>query len=411
MALGLLTKGPVALVIPGGAMFLLCASQRQWRRFMAWALPLGPLALFFAVAAPWFVVQTWQEGLGFLSNFFFKHNLSRFDTPMEGHGGNYFYYVPVVLLSLLPHTGLLLTGLGRLRDIWRDSLLRFGLLWFLVAFVLFSFSGTKLPHYVYYGYGGLVIVLAAMADRPVRRWLALLPAPLMFGLLLALPLILTGAASHLKPDDRLLLSTLPDAFGLSYWLWCGGALVLSLALLFLRRVDVALALRSNGVFAGVAMAALLIPAIGQVQQGPIRNAAKLARDFPGPLVLYGINTPSFQTYAGRQVSKRPPQPGDLVLTLGAGNMEIFRKIILPQLVPHIITACRVSLGVCWATLVAAELIAAQKGIGAMMVDAQNFFQMAPLVLGILMIGAISLVMDAMVRAVERRATSWQEKMA
>ena len=92
-------------------------------------------------------------------------------------------------------------------------------------------------------------------------------------------------------------------------------------------------------------------------------------------------------------------------------ITIFRKIILPQLVPHIITACRVSLGVCWATLVAAELIAAQKGIGAMMVDAQNFFQMAPLVLGILMIGAISLVMDAMVRAVERRATSWQEKMA
>jgi NitT/TauT family transport system permease protein len=98
-------------------------------------------------------------------------------------------------------------------------------------------------------------------------------------------------------------------------------------------------------------------------------------------------------------------------TLGATNLEIFRKIILPQLVPHIITACRVSLGVCWATLVAAELIAAQKGIGAMMVDAQNFFQMPPLVLGILIIGAISLVMDAAVKAIERKATSWQEKMA
>ena len=98
-------------------------------------------------------------------------------------------------------------------------------------------------------------------------------------------------------------------------------------------------------------------------------------------------------------------------TLGATNLEIFRKIILPQLVPHIITACRVSLGVCWATLVAAEMIAAQKGIGAMMVDAQNFFQMAPLVLGILMIGAISLVMDGAVRAIERKATSWQEKIA
>jgi NitT/TauT family transport system permease protein len=97
-------------------------------------------------------------------------------------------------------------------------------------------------------------------------------------------------------------------------------------------------------------------------------------------------------------------------TLGATNMEIFRKIILPQLIPHIVTACRVSLGVCWATLVAAELIAAQKGIGAMMVDAQNFFQMPPLVLGILLIGAISLAMDGIVRAFERRATAWQEKL-
>ena len=90
---------------------------------------------------------------------------------------------------------------------------------------------------------------------------------------------------------------------------------------------------------------------------------------------------------------------------------MFRKIVLPQLVPHIITACRVSLGVCWATLVAAELIAARTGIGAMMVDAQNFFQMAPLVLGIILIGAISLTMDGIVRAIERRVTAWQEKMS
>ncbi len=97
-------------------------------------------------------------------------------------------------------------------------------------------------------------------------------------------------------------------------------------------------------------------------------------------------------------------------TLGSTNLELFRRIILPQLVPHIITACRVSLGVCWATLVAAELIAAQRGIGAMMVEAQNFFQMPPLILGILLIGAISLTMDGVVRMIERRVTAWQEKL-
>ncbi len=98
-------------------------------------------------------------------------------------------------------------------------------------------------------------------------------------------------------------------------------------------------------------------------------------------------------------------------TLGATNMEIFRRIIMPQLVPHIVTACRVSLGVCWATLVAAELIAARQGIGAMMVDAQNFFQMPPLVLGVILVGLIALTMDGIVRVVERRLTVWQERLA
>lgn len=98
-------------------------------------------------------------------------------------------------------------------------------------------------------------------------------------------------------------------------------------------------------------------------------------------------------------------------TLGATNTEIFRRIVLPQLLPAIVTAARVSLGVCWATLVAAELIAARRGIGAMMVDAQNFFLMPLLVLGILLIGCISLAMDGVVRLIERRMTAWQEKLS
>lgn len=314
MAMGFLTKGPIALAIPGAAVFLWCLGKRDWRLFLRWSFSIGPFLAFLVVASPWFIAQTMLEGPGFLSGFFLKHNLSRFDTPMEGHGGNYFYYLPVVLISLLPHTGLLLAALGRLREIWKDDLLRFGLLWFLVAFVLFSLSGTKLPHYVYYGYGGLIIVLASMADRPINRWLTLIPAASLFCLLLALPVLLDMTRSSMKPDDQLLLSALPDAFSTAYWLWCGGALTLSLTLLFLRRFDIHAALRVNGLLAGIAMALFLIPLVGEVQQGPIRNAALLARGLDAPLVLYGINTPSLQTYAGRAVSKRPPQAGDLILT-------------------------------------------------------------------------------------------------
>jgi 4-amino-4-deoxy-L-arabinose transferase-like glycosyltransferase len=314
MALGFLTKGPVAVVVPGGAVFLWCLSQGQWRRFFRWALDWKAIALFLAIAAPWFVAETIHEGPGFIAGFFLKQNLSRFEAPMEGHSGNYFYYVPVVLLSLLPHTGLLFSAAGRLKALWQDELMRYGLLWFALVFVLFSFSGTKLPHYVYYGYGGLVLPLARRAAATEGRWLALVPGVFLFALLLALPLLLAHFTPRLKPDDQLLAAGLPEAFGTAYWVGCGAALAASLALLFVRRVGLTTALYADGLMAAVALAILLIPAAGWLLQSPVKQAGVVARSLPGPLVMYGPNTPSFQTYARRQVVKRDPRPGDLVFT-------------------------------------------------------------------------------------------------
>ena len=325
MALGFLSKGPIALLLPAGTLFLWCASRGDWRRMLAWSLAPGPILLFLAVAVPWFAIQTWHEGPGFLAGFFLKHNLSRFDTPMEGHGGQPFYYVPVVLISLLPHTGLLLLALTRLKSVWRDELLRFGLLWFLLAFLVFSFSGTKLPHYVYYGYGGLVLILASQIQQPtVRRWLALTGA-LTFALLLALPALLAQAVPRLKADDLLLTAGLQDHFGATYWLWCGAGLLVSLLPLAVSKLNTRFSLHGQGLLAGTAVAVFLLPIVGHIQQEPIKQAGLLARTLPGPLLLHGLNTPSFQTYAGRRVEKRTPRTGDLVLA---------RESRLPELAAH-----------------------------------------------------------------------------
>ena len=62
-------------------------------------------------------------------------------------------------------------------------------------------------------------------------------------------------------------------------------------------------------------------------------------------------------------------------TLGATDREIFQKVIVPLTVPHVLTAARVALGVSWATLVAAELVAAQSGIGAAIQNASAFFDL------------------------------------
>jgi NitT/TauT family transport system permease protein len=97
-------------------------------------------------------------------------------------------------------------------------------------------------------------------------------------------------------------------------------------------------------------------------------------------------------------------------TLGASDGEIFRKVIIPMAVPHVLTALRVALGVAWATLVASELIAAQQGLGAVIQDAAAFFQLDIIYVGIICIGFIALLMDIVLRVVTRRLLSWQERI-
>ncbi len=97
-------------------------------------------------------------------------------------------------------------------------------------------------------------------------------------------------------------------------------------------------------------------------------------------------------------------------TLGATDAEIFRKVIVPLTVPHMLTALRVALGVAWATLVASELIAAQRGLGSLIQNAASFFQLDIIYVGIICIGFIALAMDLVLRRVAKRLVAWQERI-
>jgi NitT/TauT family transport system permease protein len=98
-------------------------------------------------------------------------------------------------------------------------------------------------------------------------------------------------------------------------------------------------------------------------------------------------------------------------TLGANDLEIFQRVIVPLTVPHMLTALRVALGVAWATLVASELIAAQQGLGSLIQNAAAFFQLEIIYVGIICIGFIALAMDVALRAAARRLVAWQERIA
>ena len=110
------------------------------------------------------------------------------------------------------------------------------------------------------------------------------------------------------------------------------------------------------------------------------------------------------------VSQITPLHIRVAQTLGASEGEIFRKVIIPLTVPHILTALRVALGVAWATLVASELIAAQRGLGALIQNAATYFLLDVIYVGIICIGCIALLMDTILRWISARLLVWQDRV-
>jgi taurine transport system permease protein len=94
-------------------------------------------------------------------------------------------------------------------------------------------------------------------------------------------------------------------------------------------------------------------------------------------------------------------------SLGASKAQVLRHVILPNSLPDIFTGARVAMGVCWGTVVAAELVAANQGAGMMIMAASKFQQTDIVIMGIIMIGVIGFAIDLLMRLMERRLVPWK----
>jgi taurine transport system permease protein len=96
-------------------------------------------------------------------------------------------------------------------------------------------------------------------------------------------------------------------------------------------------------------------------------------------------------------------------SLGATPFQLLVHVILPSALPEILTGVRIALGAGWSTLVAAELIAATRGLGFMVYSASRFLVTDVVIAGILLIGAIALVLEVGLRALQRKFAPWHEQ--
>lgn len=100
---------------------------------------------------------------------------------------------------------------------------------------------------------------------------------------------------------------------------------------------------------------------------------------------------------------------DAARVLGARDRTIFLKVVIPASAPFILVGMRIGLGAAWSTLVAAELIAAQQGLGFRMQHAETYYDLDTIFVGLITIGVLGLVMDRLLLLAERRLTGWQER--
>ncbi len=96
-------------------------------------------------------------------------------------------------------------------------------------------------------------------------------------------------------------------------------------------------------------------------------------------------------------------------SLGATKLQVLMRVVLPNALPEIFTGLRTAMGVCWGTVVAAELVAADRGIGSMIMIAKNFLNTDIVVIGIVIIGLIGFGIEILMRLLERKLIPWRGK--
>jgi len=327
MGVGVLAKGPVAVVLPTAVigLYLLCA--KQWGvvprgsaehglvrfvralspracREVAWQMrPWTALAVVAAIALPWYIAVGLRTGGDWPAGFLGTHNISRFLKPMEGHRGPLIYYVPAVALGFFPWSVFLPLGLlhlaGRARRDPAWAAYVFVACWAGVYLGFFSLSSTKLPSYVLPAYPALALIVAAFVEHwlrepaMVRRWM-LWPAlgtisVAGVGLVVGLPL----AAPRFFPGDWAL-----GLIGVAPLV--GGIAALRLAARRPRRAALAVAVTA------VAFATALF-GFGAVKVSRHQNSASLVEQTRRggtaaiDLATFDFNAPSLVFYARQRV--------------------------------------------------------------------------------------------------------------
>ena len=229
-AFGMLTKGPVAVLLPILVIIPFLLYEKNLLRCIEDSTKemLSGLIGFLLITLPWYISVHIATHGKFTTSFFINHNLDRYTSTVSNHHGPIWFYIPVLIIGFFPWISVLVPAIkASLKEsssvqlssrFSSSALTKFCLWWALVVFIFFSIAGTKLPTYILPIYLPLSIIVAAWwsdafgyeRTQPWRNLTGLI------GIGITLITLLTGLVLVTGVFKTALMSISPDGFTLAF---------------------------------------------------------------------------------------------------------------------------------------------------------------------------------------------------
>jgi 4-amino-4-deoxy-L-arabinose transferase-like glycosyltransferase len=163
LGLAVLAKGPAAIILASGAVFLWAHLTNRWRDAFRCLHPIA-IASFSLTALPWYILCA-RRNPDFFRVFIIEHNFKRYLTPEFQHIQPFWFYIPILLIAFVPWTPLLLWSAFRGLRRWQQKrqltpFSIFLLAWAVFCVLFFSTSQSKLPGYILPALPPLALLLA-----------------------------------------------------------------------------------------------------------------------------------------------------------------------------------------------------------------------------------------------------------
>jgi 4-amino-4-deoxy-L-arabinose transferase-like glycosyltransferase len=165
LGLAMLAKGPVGVALPGLSMlvFMILRKGLTWRNIVRMQ-PLVGFLIFAAIAVPWYWLVHIRTTGDWTRGFFLYHNLSRFEDPVEHHGGIFLITIFFVLVGMFPYTLMLPRIVRYARRNTSDDLSLIAIISASVVIIFYCFSSTRLFNYTTPAYPFIAILVGLVVD-------------------------------------------------------------------------------------------------------------------------------------------------------------------------------------------------------------------------------------------------------